>query len=177
MEPSHLHALLLQDSPCNELWSRDLASQTHILPAFPKPPAQGKALPARGWHIPLLCLLSRGGSQGQPRPGAVCHPQGTGAPGTGFPRCPCSAHPGILRGIRDSEGTRHQQHLQGGMGSREGGGMGQGTLSPPPGLAGSFISISGVKWSNPTPQIPQLLPAHVGAAAQILLHPTRLFPG
>lgn len=55
--------------------------------------------------------------------------------------------------------------------------MGQGTLSPPPGLAGTFISTSGVKWSNPTPQIPQLLPAARGSCSSDSSSSHQTLPG
>lgn len=100
--------------------------QTHILPTPPNylPNIPRKSVPCTRLDTLLLLLphattagarlCSQGaaskGSQGQE---AVCHPRGTGAPGD---TCPQGV--ALLGLLKDSEGTRPQQHLRGGMGQQ-----------------------------------------------------------
>lgn len=136
LRTSHLCALLLQDLSCNELWSTGwgLTSQTHHFPPdthftnTPKLPAQHpKEKPSlhEAGHPPPppppppchdswgSAVLPRGGFQRSQGQEAVCHPRGTGAPGD---TCPQGV--ALLGLLKDSEGTRPQQHLRGGTGQQ-----------------------------------------------------------
>lgn len=109
LSTSHLCALLLRDLLCHEPWSTgwDLASQTHHFPPDTRftnipqmtcPASQGKALPARGWHIhllhPMTAMLPKGRLPKEAKARRLCAiPVALGLQGTGFPkRWHCSVY-------------------------------------------------------------------------------------